>query len=325
MKQIYVMTSALLVAISTQAQFQTIDFEELILPAIDTFYTGADDAGQFVSQDVIFNNFYEETAWGYSWSGFAYSNMTDNTTPGLSNQYSAFAGEGASGSEKYAIYYAHDTLTFPGVAADFGNVAITNTTYAGISMREGDQFAKQFGSPNDANGDPDGTDGKDFFFVTIRAWDNNWNYIDSIDIYLADFQSENANDHYILEDWEYFDLSVLNQAKYFTFNFTSSDVGQFGMNTPAYFALDNLEFAQYVNDVNENQIEIGVYPNPAKEIVNVKGGEGIIKLFDQSGRLMLTKEHKAFSTLDVHQLPQGLCFIHLEGENGSAVQKLIIQ
>lgn len=325
MKKIYVMASALLVAISTQAQFTTIDFEELPLPAVDTFYTGADETGQFISQDVIFNNSYEETSWGYSWSGFAYSNMTDNTTPGFANQYSAFAGEGAEGSEQYAVYFAHDTLTFPGNGGLFGNVAITNTTYAGISMRDGDQFAKEFGSPNDANGDPDGTDGKDFFFVTFRAWDSDWNYIDSVDIYLADFQSEDENDHYILEDWESFELSALDGAKYFTFDFKSSDVGDFGINTPKYFALDNLEYKEFFSSTESHDLALGVYPNPATTSIQVKGENGNITLLDNSGRVMWEGQHNEHTAIDVQNLPKGLYFLHLSNENGVATQKVVVQ
>lgn len=325
MKQIYLMTSALLVAISTQAQFQTIDFEELQLPAIDTFYNGADDAGQFVSQDVIFNNTYEEFAWGVSWSGFAYSNMTDNTTAGITNQYSAFAGEGANGSENYAIYFAHDTLVFPGIGAEFSNVAITNTTYTGISMRDGDQFGKEFGTPNNADGDPDGTDGEDFFFVTFRAWDSDWNYIDSVDVYLADFTSADENDHYILDEWENFDLSALNGAKYFTFDFKSSDVGQWGINTPVYFAMDNLEFAQIVNTTSNYSLDFGVYPNPALTTVNVKGESGSLVLVDNSGRIMWEGQHNELTTIDVQSLPKGMYFLRLSNENGLATQKVIVQ
>ena len=319
------MASALLVAISTQAQFTTIDFEELPLPAVDTFYNGADEAGQFVSKDATFGLSYSEESWGISWSGFAYSNMTDNTTPGASNQYSAFAGEGAEGSEQYAVYNSNDTLTFPGYGAIFGNISVTNTTYTGISMRDGDQFGKEFGTPNDANGDPDGTDGEDFFFVTFRAWDNDWNYIDSVDIYLADFQSEDENDHYILENWENFDLSALDGAKYFTFDFKSSDVGDFGINTPKYFALDNLEFTEVFANTEKNILSIGVYPNPVSTTLNIKGENGNITLFDNSGRTVWEGFHNKNTSIDVQKFPKGMYYLHLRNENGLATEKVIVK
>jgi len=44
----------------------------------------------------------------------------------------------------------------------------------------------------------------------------------------------------ILNTWQSVDLSSLSAAKTLTFSLTSSDNGAYGMNTPAYFAMDNL-------------------------------------------------------------------------------------
>lgn len=325
MKKIYFLASALLAVTTLKAQFTTVDFEDLSLPAVDTFYTGADEAGFFETQDVTFGNFYEETAWGYSWSGFAYSNMTDNVTPGFDNQYSAFAGSGANGSENYAIYYSTDTVTFNNFAVSFGNVAITNTTYAGISMRDGDAFAKQFGSPNGADGEPDGTEGEDYFFVTIYGWDQQWGLVDSTVIYLADYRSADENDHYILKEWENFDLSNLDGSKYLTFNLTSSDVGEFGMNTPAYFAMDNLEYSMYVNSLASNEaINYNAYPNPVSNVLYIEGGEGQIQLSGIDGRIVKTIDHNGSSDISVSDLPKGVYILRLSNQNGAVASKKII-
>ncbi len=92
MKKFYILASALLAATSLKAQFTTVDFEDLTLPAVDTFYNGADGAQQFTSNDAVFGNSFEDFGNYIVWSGFAYSNMTDNTTAGFGNQYSSFAG-----------------------------------------------------------------------------------------------------------------------------------------------------------------------------------------------------------------------------------------
>ena len=73
--------------------------------------------------------------------------MSDITTAGYANQYSAFAGSGANASEKYAICYPAGKITFPQLGIP-QTVKITNTTFAGISMRDGDAYAKMFGSLN---------------------------------------------------------------------------------------------------------------------------------------------------------------------------------
>lgn len=325
MKKIYFLASALLAVTTLKAQFTTVDFEELPLPALDTFYTGEDGAGFFESQDVTFGNFYEETSWGYSWSGFAYSNMTDETTAGFDNQYSAFAGSGANGSEKYAIYYSTDTVTFNNFAVSFGNVAITNTTYAGISMRDGDAFAKQFGSPNGADGEPDGTEGEDYFFVTIYGWDQQWGLVDTTVIYLADYRSADENDHYILKEWGNFDLSNLDGSKYLTFNLTSSDVGEWGMNTPVYFAMDNLEYVEYINSLASNAtMTYNAYPNPVSNVLHVEGGAGLIQLSGIDGRTVKTMDHKKSSEISVSDLPNGIYILRLTDQNGAIASKKII-
>src|SRR5690554_5220575 len=144
MKKIYFLASALLAVTTLKAQ-TTVDFEDLTLPT-ESFYNGDDEAGGFVTGGVTFGNDYN-TSWS-SWSGFAYSNVTDNTTAGFGNQYSAIPGSGANNSEIYAINTNSDTLRFSGPHINLLSVDLTNTTYTYLSMRDGDAFGKQFGSPD---------------------------------------------------------------------------------------------------------------------------------------------------------------------------------
>ena len=63
----------------------------------------------------------------------------------------------------------------------------------------------------------------------------------SIDFYLADFRSVDNGDDFIRGDWSSVDLTPLgNNVTKLRFELSSSDNGMFGMNTPAYFAVDNL-------------------------------------------------------------------------------------
>ncbi len=322
MKQVLFLAGALLVTTSIQAQ-TTVNFEDLTLPQADTFYTGEDNAGQFISHDVIFENDYETTQWGYSWGGFAYSNMTDDQNGGLNNQYSSFAGSGANASENYAIYYNADTLILPGIGASFGNVSITNTAYAGISMRDGDQFAKQFGSPNGADGQPDGTNGEDYFYVTIYGWNQQDILVDSTEIYLADFRFADNNQDYILKDWADFDLSMLDGSKYLTFKFYSSDMGDFGINTPLYFAMDNLVYSEYINNLNlQVEESISIFPNPANEYINIKFNNGAYVILSNLGEVI--KEGKTDQgPIDISSFTPGLYFV--TNSERSITEKLIIR
>ena len=172
-----------------------------------------------------------------SWSGFALSRETNTTTAGFGNQFSAFAGSGASGSLQYVIGFpdsfgAISTITLPAGEIPV-SLDITNTTYAALSMRDGDMFAKKFGGPS--GNDPD------YLKLTIDGLNASNAVVRSVDFYLADFRSANNAEDYILSHWTTVDLSSFGAATLkLRFSLSSSDNGQFGMNTPGYFAVDNL-------------------------------------------------------------------------------------
>ena len=311
------------ISLTSFGQFSVVDFEDLVLP-VDSFYTGEDFAGSFISQGVKFGNYYEEAPWGYYWTGFSYSNLTDDTTPGFDNQYSSYAGYGSNNSPNYAIFYPFDTITFPGSGAEFGNFAITNSTYSGISMRDGDFFAKKFGSPNGADGNPDGTDGNDFFLLTAFGWDMNLNLVDTINIYLADFRFSDSTFDYILKEWSYFDFSPLNGSKYITFNFSSSDIGEFGINTPQYFAMDDLEFKEQSNSLNANDINWRIFPNPASNVITILGGNGPLQIRNCIGQIVYEIYHFENSEISIDFLESGSYSIELLSDKVQLNKKLII-
>ncbi|MDX1652729.1 MAG: DUF4465 domain-containing protein [Brumimicrobium sp.] len=324
MKKFYYAASLILAFTTLRAQYTLCDFEDLLLPTVDTFYTGEDNAGQFMSKGAVFENTYEDFGSYYTWGGFAYSNKTDNSTPGYGNQYSAFAGIGANGSSQYAVYHAGDTLALPAVCA-FRNVSIVNTTYAAVSMRDGDSFGKQFGSPYDANGNLDGTDGKDYFYITVYGWDINDNLVDSVEIYLADYRSNDPNDHYILDEWTDFSLAALNGSVYLTFSFTSSDVGTWGINTPLYFAMDNFEYKESGANLSTYEKSVKIYPNPADQLINITGIHGEITLIDAKGQVVEAITSSGMNTMDVSTLDAGVYFLKAYTSEGMISRKIVIQ
>jgi hypothetical protein len=201
-----------------------VDFQDLAL-APNSYWNGSDNSGGFTSRGAKFNNSYDKT-FG-TWSGWSYSDVNDVTTAGYANQYAAFAGTGAGGSGNYGVAFCSDpafggaltTVTIPD-GMQVQSALFTNTTYAGISMRDGDQFAKKFGPT-------------DWFKLTITGSDASNQVVGSVDYYLA----QNGS---IVNTWQSVNLGSLSAAKVLTFGLSSSDVGQFGMNTPAYFAMDDL-------------------------------------------------------------------------------------
>ena len=235
------LTVVLLIAFmvpSAWAEMHISTFDDLTL-ASESYWNGDDDGSGygttsgFISGDNYFAN-YEAAAY-YSWEGFAYSNTTDTITAGSTNQYSAYsnggAGGGVGGSENFGVAF---TMTMWGQSADTYNgytsgdyaqtvegFYATNTTYAYLSMLNGDSYATAF-------------DEDDWFLLTINALNENYEETgDYVEFYLADGTD-------IVDDWTWVDTSELGEVYGLSFELTSSDVGTYGMNTPAYFAMDNL-------------------------------------------------------------------------------------
>jgi hypothetical protein len=212
------------------------NFNDLALEP-ESFWNGSDASGDFTSGSVTFNNNYND-AWG-TWDGFAYSNITDTETPGLGNQYSAMTG-GIANPTTYALsYYSawaleHPTATIndAGEGVTLDGVYITNTVYTYYSMRDGDEFAKKFGG--ETGDDPD------WFLLTISGIDNAGVLTGVVEFYLADHRSDDNDQDYIIDEWTWVDLSSLGKVLKLEFELNSSDVGDWGINTPTYFALDSM-------------------------------------------------------------------------------------
>jgi hypothetical protein len=215
-----------------QSNAQTVaNFDDLFLSP-GKFWNGSDQSGSYKSGDVTFYNTFTQSVFGDYWNGFAYSNVTDNTTAGYGNQYSAITGNGNAGSANYSVCYP-----FPTAIAEFKNTTkasglyVTNSTYAYFSMKNGDAYAKKFGGSS--GNDPD------YFRLMIEAIDAEGKPVDTLYFYLADFRFTDNSKDYILNKWTWVDLSELKEAKKLRFSLSSSDNSYGYMNTPGYFCLDD--------------------------------------------------------------------------------------
>ncbi|MBN1953063.1 MAG: DUF4465 domain-containing protein [Bacteroidales bacterium] len=190
----------------------------------------------------VFENRFGRNDYGYgmydSWYGFAYSRMMDDTTSGIINQYSAITASGVFGSENYGVFYlmaGKDTIRLS-ETRKLDSVFVTNGTYPYLSMRDGDSFSKKFGG--ESGDDPD-------WFMLSLVGIRNGEVTDTVEVYLADFRDADNENDYIVSEWEKVDLSVLDTVDMIELSLSSSDVGDWGMNTPAYFCLDNLSGADF--------------------------------------------------------------------------------
>ena len=207
-------------------------FEETVL-APESFYNGSDLAGGIATGGFLFNNNFDTDY--FSWDGFAVSNITDNATPGWGNQFSAIPGSGAEASNNYGIGYIgfveQPNAKMGAPAQVIDGAYFSNSTYAYFSMLNGDAFSKKFGGVTG--------DDEDWFLLTIEGF-NGGVSTGLVDFYLADFRFADNGLDYIVDDWSWVDLTSLGAVDKLQFGLTSTDNGFFGMNTPAYFAMDNV-------------------------------------------------------------------------------------
>lgn len=220
---------------ATSATAQTVvNFDEFSLSTDSYFQSTPDTPTTFESNGVSFSH--TTPSWG-GFSDFTYSNRTDTTTEGFSNPASAFTG-GGDGDAYYGVGYISGSLSLnfqQSAGVSPLSISLTNTTYAALSMLNGDGFAKKFGG---ASGNE-----PDYFTLTITGFDAFDQETGSVDFYLADFRFTNSAEDYVVDEWTTVDLTSLGSGvTELAFSLDSSDTGSFGINTPTYFAFDNLTF-----------------------------------------------------------------------------------
>ncbi|MCC6722859.1 MAG: DUF4465 domain-containing protein, partial [Saprospiraceae bacterium] len=258
------------------------------------------------------------------WNGWAVSATTDTSTPGFGNQYSCISGSGVNGSNTYALGYVYGSLQMNLAGSANGGVVnglyVNNSTYAYLSMLEGDAFAKKFGGEN-------GTD-PDFFKLTIRKSLNGVEGTDSVEFYLADYRFTDNSQDYIVNNWTWIDLSELGPADLLSFSLSSSDVGAFGINTPTYFCVDNVETADTptatASTLNPN---LKVWPNPTTDFLKIdwpKNTTATAWLSNVYGeRICSFALQPGQNSLAVSDLPAGVFTLQTAYNGGMISQTLI--
>ena len=297
------------------------DFESIALE-VDSFANGSDGSGGFMDGNIFLPNSYN-AEWG-SWSGWAISNKTDTLTPGFTNQYSAITGAGYDNSANYAVSFSsgENVLRLEGEAKGrpVEGLYITNNTYTYLSLRDGDGFAKKFGG---ATGDD-----PDYLLLTIKSYLNGSLSADSVNFYLADYRFEDNSQDYIIEDWTFIDLTSLGGVDSLSFTLSSTDVGDYGMNTPAYFSIDNLTtLDENPTSIKEPQLNlVEVYPNPTVDFIFVNLVESYeldVRIYDMQGRVVFHESINTTQRIDLNGLVSGNYFLEVQNEKGRQTKKII--
>ena len=179
----------------------------------------------------IFTN---STQYGY-WGGFTASNRTDLSQTGLDAQYTAAAGCGYDGSTQYAVAYTMGVQTevyaTDGQLHTVTGCYVTNNLWTYQDILQGGYGEQPYGGLT--GNEPD------WFKVTATGKNASGQTVGTLDFYLADYRFANNEEDYVLDTWEWFDLSPLGNVATISFSLSSSRGSGYNMITPAYFCMDN--------------------------------------------------------------------------------------
>lgn len=206
----------------------------------DFIWTGWNKPGDIVLRGFTFSH--NVTLWG-SFDGFVPAVLSSNNKPASGvwydnpSQFEVMPKGGVFGiASPYLVAYWDTSelsntpvgsrscvIKYSGIAASQSfnpvYVKVTNTAYSYYTMLEGNDFAKKF-------------EAGDWFKLIAHGVTADGTET-TAEFYLADM-----NNGGIVTDWQTFDLTPLGEVVAVYFTMESSDSGQWGMNTPSYFALD---------------------------------------------------------------------------------------
>lgn len=194
-----------------------------------------------------------ESAWGgMSWEGFTISQVDTDTM----NVFSCVAKGGVQGEgTPYAIGYYSDyvssTLGYASNMILFKDAYYPQYVYI---CQNSNTFEAISNGLTPANKFTE----KDSLVLTISGIDDAWHDTQQVVYFLALGREFN-------QGWVKVDLSSIGATKGLSFRIRSTDVGQWGTNTPTYFALDRLT-------INPNAItglpSLTMQPSAAKKLLH---------------------------------------------------------
>ena len=209
-------------------------------PNIPTLYNG----GMFLSQFNLRSNPDTETGdWWYSYNNQCSvynTDSTDGANKGAGDDHSntfAIVNGWCNDSEISQVYGSGKEVGLGGFHFDnnaeflIGEIEVCNTSYVYGSIINGNSFTTPL---PESNG---------WFKVLAYGYDAEGKITNGgrpVEYVICNYGS-NSPRKIIDDDWEDWNLSQLGEVNRIVFNFIGSDTGEYGLNTPAYIALDNIE------------------------------------------------------------------------------------
>jgi len=123
------------------------------------------------------------------------------------------------------------------------------------------------------------------------------------------------------ESWILYSARIPSGSKYIAINYCPPS-------DQYHFYIDNIKIEELSSSGIDKQPvsnDVAIYPNPAKEQVNVRVAEtSKVKVIDAYGRILSTYDIQAGQTLSFTQ-PAGIYFIQIEGNGKSETRKVIVK
>ena len=175
-----------------------------------------------------------------------YSYQNQCSVYNIDSRDGANNGAGAGGSNFFLLAFGYSdnnsmsacsTMHFTKKAEyELVSVALCNSSYVYGTMTNGNPY----GSTPDKNLE----EAEGWFKVEFYGYDaagNKTNGGNPVEFYLADYRPLSSTYTKAIDTWTECDLSALGKVNKVEINFKGSDVGDYGLNTPAYVCLDNLK------------------------------------------------------------------------------------
>lgn len=238
--------AALAAAFATNASADVINFSDLSLPP-ESFWNGSDQSGYFESNGIVYYNEYNSKYGSYA--GATYSNITQYTAGTLYNGSGQYAAAPLGGLSKdgttdpneiYSVIYVdHNYSMF--AEAPVIDLSALESSVDGIYLSNTSLTVDVLTSPKyESNPAHPFTDG-DWMKISIYGYDANMSEIGTVEFYLADYRDGKTD---IVKDWQYVSFEAFTgDVKFLNFEITSSDNGEWGMNTPSFVAVGGFSTA----------------------------------------------------------------------------------
>lgn len=253
--------------------------------------------------------------WAKNWAVSSVINNTIEASNYTKHLYAASPGWGASGYGDRVFTvgqnFAGIGLNNPSDKYTITSIQISNSTFAFNSMKFGDAFGKKFKHTD-----------RDSFVLIIHGF-NNQKEVSTQHLVLADFRDADTTKNYILRTWKKVNFNKLEDS--LNFELVSSDNGMFGMNTPAFFVMDDLEL-NVPDKINRQQLTgVPIYPNPCASLLNIGLNSNELKqvsVYSLQGELISVQTS---NQLDITSIMPGLYTIIIEAKNGAQMVSKVLK